>query len=141
MHLHTIHFLVSTDEQAAIKAQHCLLSSYGSALQSLEDEACHLALYRHAGCVMHCDRASFSPSQTEERSLVAERICSSPRGGLQEENSSRTSSKERLCWCQALYSATPSGESSRRSFVWSSASANALSACSEGLLTGESRSA
>ncbi len=42
MHLHTIHFLVSTDEQAAIKGAALPSIIIGSALQSLEDEACHL---------------------------------------------------------------------------------------------------
>ncbi len=100
------------------------------------------ALYRHAGCVMHCDRESFSPSQTEERSsrlqsgYAAHQEAACRRRTPPEPPARSGSAGARPC--------TPLRHLGKAAAAASSGhqpSANALSACSEGLLTGESRSA
>jgi len=70
-----------------------------------------------------------------------ERRRGAPSGGRTPGNSSSTSSRQRLWQCQALYSAAPSGETSRRRRAASAPPANAASACSAALFTGPSRSA
>ena len=62
-----------------------------------------------------------------------------PRGGWMSGNSSRTSRRQRLCRCQALYSAALLLRM-RPNLILSSPSASARSPCSAGLLTGERRS-